>query len=468
MIVPLSHERATVERLPWVTLSIIGLAVLVHLWSLGSQGAAGAEEARREAVEYLVRHPYLVPDPELVSPKEMDRAFGRERSAPAGAPVGLEQRRLDELTAAWEESRDRHPLRRGGLVPGELEAPNLVTHLFLHAGFLHLFFNLLFLYLTGPFVEEIWGPVGFAAFYLGGGVLAGGIYALQYPHLTVPLVGASGAVAAVMGAFLVFRGRLKIRFLVFLGIAVATFSAPAWLMLPLWFVFELLAALRSDVVSPDMGGEGVAYWAHVWGFTFGLVAATTSRRIFGVSSSEAPEEPDLEDEDPALAPIREDLRRGIHPRAWQQLEELLHRRPRHEPALELYWQLARRLERGREATEAGKTLARLALQRGETDRASAYLAGVDQDAEEHGTPDPEVEALRVRLAEARWREGNRDRAEEIVRELIVDGAPDRLPLGLQAKLARLAAEAKIGSASSDRMLEPPPPREESSEGGTVP
>jgi membrane associated rhomboid family serine protease len=441
MILPLSHEKATVRRLPWVTLTVIAVTVLVYLWSVGGSSSTEVDRAFDEVVDYLVEHPYLEPDPEIATAEEMEDAFGRDRRAPTGTATGLEQRRLDELTASWREARESHPLRRGGLVPARFRVTSLVTHVFLHAGFLHLFFNLLFLYLTAPFVEDLWGPFAFAAFYLGSGVVAGGLYAWQYNDLEVPLIGASGAVSAVMGAFLVLRGNVKIRFLVFLGIAVATFRAPAWVMLPLWFVGELFSALRADVEGPGLGGAGVAYWAHVWGFACGLVVAKVSARWV-----EPPEEALIASRaaapaaDPELENIQHDIRRGFYPRAWDQLEELLHRRPHHETGLELYWQLARHLDRAEEAGVAARRLAAFALRRGGTDRAAAYLSGAAQSLRE----DPELEALWVRLAEARWQEGKTDESEEIVRTLVAAGAPARLPESFRVKLARLAAEVRSG------------------------
>ena len=436
MILPLSHEKRTVSRLPWVTFSLLALTVVVHLWSIGTASVERVEVAFQEVIEYLVEHPYLEPDPEIVSPEEMDEAFGTDRRAPVGTPVGLQQDHLDELTEAWREAREGHPFRRGGLIPSRFEAPDLVSHMFLHSGFLHLLFNLLFLYLTAPFVEEVFGPFAFLAFYLGAGVVAGGLYAWQYANLDAPLIGASGAVSAVLGAFLVLRGRVKIRFLVFLGFAVATFHAPAWVMLPLWFVGELLSALRADVEAPGMGGGDVAYWAHVWGFLFGLVTTKVASRWLEDPQDDLPEGSASRTGslDPELQSIQEQIRRGFFPRAWQELEELLHRRPHQEEALELFWQLARHLDRPDEAAAAAGRLAAIALRRGDPDRAAAYLAGAAQSRAE----DPELDVLWVRLADRRWQEGKRDEAEEIVRRLVAGGAAARLPESFQTKLARLA------------------------------
>ena len=106
---------------------------------------------------------------------------------------------------------------------------------------MHLLGNLLFLVLAAPHVEERWGPVLFGVFYLLSGVVAALFWALRYPGLDTSLVGASGAIAGVMGAFLVCFGGSKIKFFYWFGIIWGTFRAPAWLMLPLWLAIEVIS-----------------------------------------------------------------------------------------------------------------------------------------------------------------------------------------------------------------------------------
>ncbi len=155
-----------------------------------------------------------------------------------------------------------------GTIPAELTAAlkagqlvsepvlDVFTSMFLHAGWLHLLANMLVLYLAGPFLEEAWGRKLYAGFYVAAGLFAGGMYALLERQLQAPLIGASGAVAGVLGAFLLLRGKSRIRFAVIFGL-IGTFTAPAWIMLPLWFVGELLDALAGDVAAAGAGG--VAY-----------------------------------------------------------------------------------------------------------------------------------------------------------------------------------------------------------------
>ena len=103
------------------------------------------------------------------------------------------------------------------------------------------------------------------------------LFVSRYPGFEGPLIGASGAIAGAMGAFLVCFARTKIKFFYWLGIFFGTFSAPAWLMLPLWFANELFTASLMDAINPGGAGAGVAYWAHVGGFGFGVAAALVIR-----------------------------------------------------------------------------------------------------------------------------------------------------------------------------------------------
>ena len=157
--------------------------------------------------------------------------------------------------------------RRFGLVPGDPSLLGWITHMFMHAGFLHLLGNLLILYLAGPFIEDVWGRPLFLVFYLASGLFAACAFMIRDPGAMVPLVGASGAIAGVMGAFLIRYWNTQIRFFYFFGIVFrGTFDAPAWTMLPLWFCEQLAMAVATDTGA----GSGVAYWAHVGGFLFGV------------------------------------------------------------------------------------------------------------------------------------------------------------------------------------------------------
>ncbi|QEE36284.1 rhomboid family intramembrane serine protease [Octadecabacter sp. SW4] len=143
----------------------------------------------------------------------------------------------------------------------------LLTHMFIHGGWMHIAGNMLFLYVYGDNLEEEMGHVGFLLFYLGCGLVAGYAQYLMAPTSPIPMVGASGAIAGVMGGYLLLFPKAKIDVLVFLLVFIRIIPIPAFIMLGLWFGLQLL----NGVGTSPLGG-GVAYWAHIGGFVAGLVA----------------------------------------------------------------------------------------------------------------------------------------------------------------------------------------------------
>jgi membrane associated rhomboid family serine protease len=149
--------------------------------------------------------------------------------------------------------------------------PGWITHMFLHAGWLHFLGNMLILFLAGPFIEEVWGRPLYAGFYLVSGLVAAGFHILSQPDSIVPMIGASGAIAGVMGAFLIRYRTTRIKFFyLFFWMVRGTFRAPAWLMIPLWFVSQVWMGLLTSELDIQ---AGVAYWAHVGGFVAGVGTA---------------------------------------------------------------------------------------------------------------------------------------------------------------------------------------------------
>jgi membrane associated rhomboid family serine protease len=178
-------------------------------------------------------------------------------------------------TGAGSSAREQALVFHYGLVPLRLfldpfaGASTLVTSMFLHGGLAHLAGNMLFLHIFGDNVEDALGRGRYAAFYLGCGVVAGLAHALVGPTSTLPMVGASGAVAGVLGAYLVLHPRAPI--LVFNGFIFPwpLLMFPAWLAIGMWFILNLLGGLAS--LGMGQGG-GVAYFAHIGGFAAGLLA----------------------------------------------------------------------------------------------------------------------------------------------------------------------------------------------------
>ncbi|MBT4831244.1 MAG: rhomboid family intramembrane serine protease, partial [Marinovum sp.] len=137
--------------------------------------------------------------------------------------------------------------------------------MFLHGGWMHLLGNMLFLYIFGDNLEDEMGHSRYLLFYLASGIAAGLIQAASDPLSTVPTVGASGAIAGIMGGYLLLYPKAKVDVLFIFVIFFRIFSIPAWICLGGWFALQLFNGLGSD---PTLGG--VAYWAHAGGFVVGF------------------------------------------------------------------------------------------------------------------------------------------------------------------------------------------------------
>ncbi|MBO6791686.1 MAG: rhomboid family intramembrane serine protease [Dinoroseobacter sp.] len=158
-----------------------------------------------------------------------------------------------------------------GLVPAKLSQGGgyhgLITSMFLHGGIWHLVGNMLFLWIFGDNLEDQMGHTPFLGFYLLGGIGAGLLQYITAPFTWVPMIGASGAVAAVLGGYLLLFPRARVDILLALVIYFRIFTVPAWVMLCLWFGMQIF----NGVASFGSGDAGVAYWAHAGGFVVGLV-----------------------------------------------------------------------------------------------------------------------------------------------------------------------------------------------------
>ncbi len=162
---------------------------------------------------------------------------------------------------------------RWSAVPADITAGHhLITILmcmFMHASWSHILGNMVFLWAFGPEIEDVMGPGRYATFYLAGGVVSALAQVAVDPGSTLPSLGASGAIAAVMGAFLITYPRDKIRTILVFGFFVRVTFIPAALLIGFWFLIQLL----SFGVIADVQSGGVAYMAHIGGMIFGAVTA---------------------------------------------------------------------------------------------------------------------------------------------------------------------------------------------------
>jgi membrane associated rhomboid family serine protease len=167
--------------------------------------------------------------------------------------------------------------------PGTISSwETIFTAMFMHASILHIGGNMLFLWIFGNNVEDAMGSIKYLAFYLLGGIAALALQVAISPGSTVPTLGASGAIAAVLGAYIVIYPRARVLTLVLIVFFFTVIEVPAWVMLGIWFA-EQAAFGAANLTNPTGGGGGVAYFAHVGGFIFGLLAvrvlATRRKRL---------------------------------------------------------------------------------------------------------------------------------------------------------------------------------------------
>ena len=267
MIVPIGHEKA-VRRLPWVTIGIILLNTIIFVISLPilSRQIRRIEELQEEYIS---------------SQYEEQTEFS---SYEVGEPNGDEEEsgnaRPEQVEAELRRAIDNLLYHRLGYTPSKFRWYTLFTSLFLHAGFLHLVGNLWFLYLVGSSIEDLWGRRYFLCFYLASGIIACLLHGAVYRGSTIPVIGASGAIAGLMGAFMIRNYKVKIKFfyffLIFIYPLYGTFHLRAYVALGGWFFMQLLFGTLSIGYA-----SGVAYWAHIGGFLFGVGTAVllTTQRI---------------------------------------------------------------------------------------------------------------------------------------------------------------------------------------------
>ncbi|MFE4106400.1 rhomboid family intramembrane serine protease [Almyronema epifaneia] len=217
-MVPLRDENPTYSK-SYVTYGLIGLNIAIFLFEIG------------------------------LSSQALELFFDRWAVVPA------------QLTASFQGSGP-NPVQ---------EWFTLISSQFLHGGFLHLGGNMLYLWVFGNNIEDRLGKVKFIIFYLGCGILAALTQWFFEPGSSVPTVGASGAIAGVMGAYILRFPKARILTLIPLFFFITTIRIPALFFLGFWFVQQALYGIASLGADAQMGTGGIAYWAHAGGFVFGIV-----------------------------------------------------------------------------------------------------------------------------------------------------------------------------------------------------
>jgi membrane associated rhomboid family serine protease len=292
MLIPLRHENMEGRRWPVVTFALIALNVLVFLsthWQIEAQNPERFE-VRMHVILLAAMHPELKMPEDLqqfvsdVQRKSPELAW-KQLSSPdrkaqdawdaqirlVDAPELL-QSEMDSLAERFAEEGRSSILGNYAFVPAHPRPISYLTSMFLHTGWLHLIGNMWFLWLAGFVLEDKWGRLIYPIFYLLAGVAAALFHAFFYPASIAPTLGASGAVAALMGGFLVRFPKLKIEMLWFMLVFRLRFKAYAYWLLPLWLFMEVFYGSLFGQSS------GVAHWAHVGGFLFGALAALVIQR----------------------------------------------------------------------------------------------------------------------------------------------------------------------------------------------
>lgn len=336
ILLPIGVKDAPAGRRPVASIAIAALTILVFVAQdrLGEDNAEGLERAGRAFERFWQAHPYLQPPLEIarhfVPAAPIAEAYAeRRRRAEAGTlppphVLAREEERLAELLRSIVEQIQKSGSNRWAIVPARGTAqPGWISSMFLHADFWHLFGNLLFFAVAAPLVEGALGPVVFALFYLAGGVVAAIAHVLIDPASPIPLVGASGAVAACMGAAALRFARERINFFWWFAVWRGTYAIPAWVAGSAWILNELWS------LDLRQAGGGVAVMAHVGGFAFGSVVALGLRSTGLERHLVAPIKDDgrLWRRDPGLRRAREALDAGDHPRAGEEWEGVLVRDP---------------------------------------------------------------------------------------------------------------------------------------------
>jgi membrane associated rhomboid family serine protease len=268
-VLPLKDNNPT-SRFPIVTVVLIAINVAVFAWQLNFPtdhrlDEAGFGHIDQSSLEYGAI-PYRITHTNAGDCSV--GAVGQGQGAFEAGVVCPGTKDYDEAVAIGQGSPNAKPIPIN-------EAPwwmTLFTSMFMHGGWLHIAGNMLFLWVFGNNIEDRLGRLKFALFYLLAGLIAVYTQALIDPSSTAPTIGASGAIAGVLGAYALLYPRARVLTLIFIIFFVTLVEIPALILLAVWFILQFIPALGQVAVESG-GGEGVAYFAHVGGFVFGLAVA---------------------------------------------------------------------------------------------------------------------------------------------------------------------------------------------------
>ncbi len=286
MLIPIKHENMEARRWPVVTLALIAINVAVFLFTMSAidDEAPQLGEVKSHILILAALHPelkmqsasqHLVDVFKQSHPGQWKQVQNPYRDVINAYDAKIRmvedtsklQGEMDALNTQFVSLSKTSIVEQYAFVPAQPTAISYLTANFLHGGWLHLIGNMWFLWLAGFVLEDVWGRWLYSLFYLIAGMAALQFYAWSNPGSTTPTLGASGAVAALMGAFLVRFPKMKIEMAWLFLFKLYRFKAAAYWLLPLWLGVEIFYG------SLFGSSRGVAHWAHVGGFLFGAMAA---------------------------------------------------------------------------------------------------------------------------------------------------------------------------------------------------
>jgi membrane associated rhomboid family serine protease len=345
------------RRWPVITFGIIALNCVIFLGTIGTMEKQGPElgEVKTHIMLLAAMHPEikiegkaqdLVNEIQTKNPKLWKEALNqnrdvydawdaRMRMAADEHPEAM-QTEMDTLASRYQELDAASITSKYAFIPAHQTILGLICANFLHGGWLHLIGNMWFLWLTGAILEDTWGRIIYPAFYMVAGILALQVHAMANPGSLVPAIGASGAIAGLMGAFLVRFPTTKIEMGWLLMFRLYRFKMAAYWLLPMWLLTEVFYGTLFGQNS------GVAHWAHIGGFVFGALIA------LGISKSGLEKLADkgiLEKVEwvshPLLAEANEQIEKGELDSALENLKKLLVEKPDSQDAYRMlqgiYW-----------------------------------------------------------------------------------------------------------------------------------
>jgi len=284
MLIPIKHENMTARRWPVVTIGLIAINTIVFLFTISAINNETPQlgQVKSHILILAALHPEVKLQPEsqhLVDgfkqshPQEWKHVQSPYRDIISAYDARLKmmedtsklQDEADSLNKELVDLSASSIADQYAFIPADRKPISYLTANFLHGGILHLVGNMWFLWLAGFVLEDLWGRWIYSLFYLIAGAAALQFYAWTDPTSITPTIGASGAVAALMGAFLARMPKMKIEMAWLFWFRLYRFKAAAYWLLPLW--------LLGEVFFGSLGSSSVAHWAHVGGFLFGAAAA---------------------------------------------------------------------------------------------------------------------------------------------------------------------------------------------------